>query len=499
MNDSSSENTVLVVDDNPAGLYLTAKMLRMENFRIIEASSGQEALDKVQGMPDVVILDVKLPDINGFEVCKRIKSNPALAAIPVIHLSATYLDPDSKALGLDSGADAYLTHPVEPKVLIATINAVLRIKMAETKLAEAALQWKATFDSINDAVCLINCTGVINRVNKKFIEICRTKRENLIGTELSAVLPEFNKYDFAFFSKWQTAAAASDSIGEFSLDMKDYSVSIDPVINSDGSCAGFVFKLRDITREKESEADIKRTLSELENLNLQLERSNKELEHFAYAASHDLQEPLRMIASFTKILSRRIDISGDEKSKEYFNIVLEAATRMQKLIHDLLDYSRVTTRGMKFEPVDMEKILQDVTANLKIIIEETKAEITHDPLPIVLGDSIQLAQLLQNLISNSIKFRGENKPKIHIGLRKDMSDRWVFSVRDNGIGIEKEYFDRIFVIFQRLHERERYEGTGIGLALCKRIVEHHGGRIWVESSPGKGSMFHFSIPAKLNR
>lgn len=496
--DSFSPNpvTVLVVDDNPTGLYITSKMLQEENFQIIGAATGREALKKVELKPDVVILDVKLPDINGFEVCRRIKSNPVTANIPVIHLSATYLDSDSKAHGLDSGADTYLTHPVEPKVLVATINAVLRMRIAEAKLADAVLQWKTTFDSINDGVILTDCLGIISRCNKKFIEITQKDKDAILGSPLSETLPEMARYDYDFFSGLDLNSI-KENIDEIDIAEKNYSVALDPVLNSSGSCTGFVFKIRDITKDKESESNIRRTLHDLEVLNTQLERSNKELEHFAYAASHDLQEPLRMIASFTKLLGKKIELINDEKTKEYFDIILEAAMRMQQLIHDLLDYSRITTKGKAFEIVSMEEVVHDALANLTVRIEESRAEIIVDPLPPVSGNRTQLTQLLQNLISNALKFKAARPLVIHISTRKDAADRWVFSVTDNGIGIQEEYYDRIFVIFQRLHEREKYEGTGIGLALSKRIVEHHGGHIWVESRPGEGSTFYFSIPDRI--
>ncbi|MGE5497867.1 MAG: ATP-binding protein [Syntrophothermus sp.] len=488
--------TVLIVDDNPTGLYITSKMLQEEKFNIIGASTGKEALKKVELKPDVVILDVKLPDINGFEVCRRIKSNPVTANIPVIHLSATYLDSDSKAQGLDSGADTYLTHPVEPKVLVATINAVLRMRIAEAKLADAVLQWKTTFDSINDGVILIDTLGIISRYNKKFVEITGRDKDSILGFPLSEIMPELARFNYEFFCSLDLSSN-KDDIYELEISGRNYSVNLDPVLDISGRCTGFVFKIRDITKDKESAAEIRRTLHDLENLNMQLERSNTELEHFAYAASHDLQEPLRMIASFTKLMGKKIELIDDEKSKEYFDIILEAAVRMQHLIHDLLDYSRITTKGKAFENVIMEEVVQDVLTNLTVRIKESKAKIIIDPLPAVPGNRSQLSQLLQNLISNALKFKSGRPLKIQVGARKDTSDQWIFSVSDNGIGIQEEYYERIFVIFQRLHEREKYDGTGIGLALSKRIVEHHGGTIWVESKPGEGSTFYFSIPARL--
>jgi signal transduction histidine kinase len=224
-----------------------------------------------------------------------------------------------------------------------------------------------------------------------------------------------------------------------------------------------------------------------------LERSNKELEQFAYVASHDLQEPLRMISSFTQLLAQDYKGKLDKEADEYIHYVVDGANRMQRLIQDLLSYSRVASRGRPFEAVDMNLILGMVHSSLQLQIEEAGAVVVHDPMPVVMADSSQMIQLFQNLLSNSIKFRGTELPLIQVS-SADEGDLWHITVRDNGIGIETQYFERIFLIFQRLHSREKFQGTGIGLAVCKRIVERHGGKIWVESVIGKGSTFHFTVP-----
>ena len=225
-----------------------------------------------------------------------------------------------------------------------------------------------------------------------------------------------------------------------------------------------------------------------------LKRSNQELELFAYVASHDLQEPLRMITSYVQLLARRYQGKLDKDADEFIHYAVDGAIRMQGLINDLLSYSRVGTRGKLFNPVEMELILQRTLTNLQVAIEESGAVITHDALPVVMGDDVQLGQLFQNLITNAIKFRvPEVKPVIHIGVRQE-EHQWVISIRDNGIGIPEEHFDKIFIIFKRLHTREQYAGTGLGLAICKRIVQRHNGQIWVESSEGSGSTFIFTIP-----
>ncbi len=224
-----------------------------------------------------------------------------------------------------------------------------------------------------------------------------------------------------------------------------------------------------------------------------LKISNRELEQFAYVASHDLQEPLRMVSSFTQLLERRYKDQLDDDADDYIGFIVEGAQRMKNLIDDLLTFSRLNTEIREFEIVLMEVALDDVLTNLKASIKENNAQITHDTLPTIKGDPLQINQLLQNLIANAIKFHGENQPIIHISAHEFGKD-WLFSISDNGIGIEQHHQEQIFNIFKRLHTRDEYEGTGIGLSICKRIVQKHGGKIWVESEPGKGTTFYFTIP-----
>ncbi len=240
----------------------------------------------------------------------------------------------------------------------------------------------------------------------------------------------------------------------------------------------------------------KKTESQLEKSLEELKHSNRELEQFAYVASHDLQEPLRMVSSFTQLLQKRYKGKLDEDADEFIKFAVDGAQRMQQLINDLLIYSRVTTRGQEFKQVEMETILDESLFNLKLRIEENNAKITHEPLPTINADQIQIVQLLQNLIGNAIKFSGEKDPKIHISAGNN-GDEWIFQVEDNGIGIDTQYYIRIFEVFQRLHERDTYPGTGIGLSICQKIVERHGGKIWVNSKPGEGSKFFFTISKSI--
>ena len=249
---------------------------------------------------------------------------------------------------------------------------------------------------------------------------------------------------------------------------------------------------------QQAEAELKTLNEDLEKRvverTLELKRSNEDLEQFAYVASHDLQEPLRMINSYLQLLRQRYKDQMDASAHEFIAFALDGSKRMHQLIHDLLAYSRVGTHGKEFVPTDGERALANALANLKVAIEESGAKITHDPLPTVLGDEVQLTQLFQNLLGNAVKFHGEAPPKVHLAAQRTGVD-WEFSVCDNGIGIAEQDFQRIFIVFQRLHGGEKYPGTGIGLSVCKKIIERHGGRIWVESRLGKGTVFYFTIPA----
>jgi PAS domain S-box-containing protein len=263
-------------------------------------------------------------------------------------------------------------------------------------------------------------------------------------------------------------------------------------VSSQGAAIGGVRTLvsvvRNITERKRTEEELSRTLEELKY-------SNAELEQFAYVASHDLQEPLRMVSSYLQLLAKRYQGKLGSDADDFIGFAVDGAKRMQTLINDLLALSRVGTRGKPLTLTSCEEAIEEAIANLQIAIQESAAVITHATLPPVQGDPTQLVQLFQNLLGNALKFRGPEPPCIHVSVRH-AAHEWVFAVCDNGIGIDPKFADRIFVIFQRLHDRSSYPGTGIGLAICKRIIQRHGGRIWVESQTGEGATFYFTLPSK---
>jgi len=294
------------------------------------------------------------------------------------------------------------------------------------------------------------------------------------------------------------------------------------IMNEQGSVSGFEFRLyrkdrkiiwgsqtaRKVVDEHgnflylegivEDITERKRAVAELQRLNEELVRSNRDLEQFAYVASHDLQEPLRMVSSFTQLLSQRFADKLDQDGQDFIKYAVDGANRMQRLIQDLLAFSRVSTRGKPFEPVDLHEPLGEALRNLNIKIDETNAMVTTDELPMISADRTQIMQVFQNLIDNAVKFcKKDEPPRVHVTAESAGSE-WIISVTDNGIGIDPQYFERIFKIFQRLHTNREYSGTGIGLALCHKIITRHGGRIWVQSTEGEGARFCFALPDRLN-
>ena len=284
-------------------------------------------------------------------------------------------------------------------------------------------------------------------------------------------------------------------------------------LSIDGKPSGRLWLHMDMTIRKQTEEklhesnmklikevhDHQNTELKLKEMVNELKRSNKELEQFAYVSSHDLQEPLRMVALFTQLLERRYKGKLDDDADDYINFIVEGAQRMKLLIDDLLSYSRLNTSGEEFGPINMDNVMDNVLSNLHLISEENRAEITvNEPFPTIIGDESQLMHVFQNLIANGIKFNDKESPKIEISVQED-ENGWIFSVTDNGIGIAPEYQKQIFEIFKRLHVRDEYPGTGIGLAISQKIIERHGGKIWVESNKGSGSTFYFTISNKKEK
>jgi signal transduction histidine kinase len=369
--------TILIIDDMPANLGVLTSHLERQGYVAVVAQGGEEGVERAEFVrPDLILLDVMMPGVDGFETCRRLKANEHTRDIPVIFMTAL-TDTGDKLTGFAVGAVDYVTKPLNGAEVLARIGTHLSLYGLRKELAE---------------------------------QNARLQREVAM--------------------RQQTEAA--------------------------------------------------------------LVRSNTELEQLAYVASHDMQEPLRMVASYLQLIAQRYKGRLDADADEFIGYAVDGAKRMQALINDLLAYSRVGTKARPFEPTDCAKVVETALANLRIAIADSHAEVTHGPLPEVMGDPTQLLQVFQNLIGNALKFHGEAPPRVRIEA-EPLEGLWRFTVRDQGIGIAPEYHQRIFVLFQRLHGRSEYPVTGIGRAICKKIVERHGGTIGVESQPGAGSTFWFTL------
>jgi PAS domain S-box-containing protein len=361
-------------------------------------------------------------------------------------------------------------------------------------------------DSIPGLVFYKDTNNRYIRVNKYICDAHKMSKKQLEGLSLNDLYPReqaqaYYEDDLQVIRSHQSKINIDEPWGD-----RWVSTSKIPYLNETGEVIGVIGVSMDVTERRLAEEELKNhrdhleelvneRTSELDNAIIDLKRSNQELEQFAYVASHDLQEPLRMVSSYTQLLERRYKDLLDQDAKDFIFFAVDGANRMQHLINDLLDYSRVTTRGKPFVKVDLSTVLGHAINNLQKKIQETGALIVNEDLPFVYGDEVQLVRVFQNLLDNAIKFRGTVPPRISIS-SKTVDDKVQISISDNGIGIDKIYTDRVFTIFQRLHNKIEYPGTGIGLAICKRTIERHGGKIWFESEPGKGTTFIFTLNFK---
>jgi PAS domain S-box-containing protein len=397
------------------------------------------------------------------------------------------------------------------RVHLQLVNCKLQAEIAQRARAEQALQESlATSETAlkeladqkfaldqHAIVAVTDVQGTITYANDKFCAISQYSKEELIGRNHRILNSGYHPKEF-FQQMYSTIAKGQVWRGEMRNHAKDGSIywvdaTIVPFVNSEGKPRQYVAIRADITERKRAEEEIRQLNAELERKVEELARSNADLEQFAYVASHDLQEPLRMVAAYTQLLAERYRGKLDENADKFIGYASEGALRMQTLIQDLLAFSRIGRNDAAGGRVDCDSVMDEVLLNLGSAIRESGAVVTHAALPAVWADRSQMTQVLQNLIGNAIKFRGNEAPVISVQAEK-AGARWRFSVSDNGIGIAPEHAESIFVVFQRLHARTEYPGNGIGLAICKKIVERNGGKIWVEARAAHGSVFKFTLP-----
>jgi PAS domain S-box-containing protein len=496
---------VLVVEDEERLRESLVELLEEDGYRVSFAENGRAALRQLQAetLPDVILLDLRMPVMDGWEFRSIQKNDPKLAHIPVIAISA-----DGSPQAAAISAHAYLRKPVEGGRLLATIARVRQEDAHQRAKGRDDLndsaRYRGLLEAAPDAMVVVNQRGEIVLLNVQAEKQFGYRRDELVGQKVTNIIPKGFAERLIADGLRSAEEALAQRIGtgiELIGRRKNGSeFPIELMLSPLGRAEDILVTaaIRDITLRKFADAQL---LQYVKDLN----RSNEELRQFAYIASHDLQEPLRMVASYTQLLSRRYKGQLDADADQFIAFAVDGASRMQRLIQDLLAYSQIGTKGRQLIDTSSEETLQQALLNLKGAIEDSGAVVTHESLPAVLADGTQLIQLFQNLVGNAIKYQCAGTPRIHISAAREEAtgtrpptgagEKWIFSVRDNGLGIDPRYFEKIFGMFQRLHKREEFAGTGIGLAICKKIVERHGGGIWVESQPGEGSTFRFALRA----
>ncbi len=454
-------------------------------------------LCEILGYPEAELLKLTGREISHPDDLDIInEQRPALYAgeIDAVRVEKRYLRKDGSIVWVHFSMTVERDAGGKPLYEIAVYDDITAQLDTQLRLRESEARFRQTFELAASGICHV-IQGRFVRVNRSLCEILGYSEEELLNKSVKDVSHPEDR-DLTDAERARIRRGEIDS-ARFE---KRY-------LRADGRviwCEVAIALVRDVFGAPQYEVaifdditDRKRAEAALREAHEELKRSNAELEQFAYVASHDLQEPLRMVASYTQLLERRYEAKLDGDAREFMAYIVDGASRMKQLIEDLLAYSRVGTKGGAFTLVSAEAALRRALFNLRAAIEEAGAVVTYDPMPTLPADEVQLGQLLQNLIGNALKFRSNSVPRIHIGV-KELGEEWQFEVRDNGIGIEPQYYSRIFMVFQRLHNKGEYPGTGIGLAICKKVVERHGGRIWVESrlaeGPDRGSSFFFTLP-----
>lgn len=473
------------------------RVMAEEKFRrVVEAAPS--AMIVVDGSGTITLVNQKTEDLFRYSRNELVGS-PVERLVPERfrgrhpdHVARYFGEPSVRAMGAGRELFGLRADGVEVPIEIGlsplrtsegayTLASIIDI--SERKSAEGASQRLAAIvESSDDAIVSTSLDGRVTSWNGGAERLYGYTGEESLGRAATFVVPE------RLVSEEARLKAKREQRAQFDTQRRrkdgteiDVSVRISPIRDAEGNVVG--------------ESEIARDIGEIKRRDAELKRSNAELEQFAYVASHDLQEPLRMVANYTELLAERYADKLDDRAKKYIFYASDGAVRMQRLVADLLAYSRVGSQGKRLQPVDANVVLKRVVEALAQKIRDAGAEVVHDVLPVVEADETQLGQVLQNLVGNALKFRGESAPRVVVGaVQRD--GFWELTVADNGIGMDMQYASRIFQMFQRLHALGRYEGSGIGLAIAKRIVERHGGTIWVESSPGAGSTFHFTIPAR---
>ncbi|MEH2037723.1 hybrid sensor histidine kinase/response regulator [Nostoc sp.] len=514
--------TILHVDDNEANRYVVNRILQNAGFSVVEAATGTTGLEAVANFqPDLVILDVQLPDISGFEVCRQIKANPETAFIPVLHLSASFVQSQDKAEGLDSGADAYLAQPVEPIELLATVRSLLRIRRAEEAALSSAREWQTTFDSMNDGVSLVDREGVIMRCNRAMMQLfCKPSHEILGYAHHELMGAKLGIGDGTCFRR--AKATHRRQILEFQSQERWFAKTIDPVLDGDGTLTGAVFILSDITERKQAEALLKEQNDRLNQLMISLQQqteqaqqANRIKDEFLAVLSHELRSPLNPILGWVRILQKS---HQDAAKTQYALETIERNAKLQaQLIEDLLDVSRILQGKLSLNtvPVGLNFTIKAALETVRLAAEAKSIQIQtiFEPnVGPVLGDSGRLQQVVWNLLSNAIKFTSQGgQVEVRLETIEDEVDTHSaeytqITVSDTGRGISRDFLPYVFDYFRQADgtTTRKFGGLGLGLAIVRHLVELHGGTVQADSpGEGQGAVFKVKLPpiaaSKLNQ
>ncbi|MHC5758206.1 hybrid sensor histidine kinase/response regulator [Nostoc sp.] len=519
---SEPQVTILHIDDNEANRYVVIRILQNAGFTVVEAATGAAGLEAVANFqPDLIILDVRLPDISGFEVCRQIKANPETAFIPVLHLSASFVQSQDKAEGLDGGADAYLAQPVEPIELLATVRSLLRIRRAEEAALSSAREWQTTFDSMNDGVSLVDREGIIMRCNRAMMQLfCKPSHEILGYAHHELMGAKLGIGDGTCFRR--AKETHQRQILEFQSQERWFAKTIDPVIDGDGTLTGAVFILSDITERKRAEALLQEQNDRLNQLMISLQQqteqaqqANRIKDEFLAVLSHELRSPLNPILGWARILQKN---HQDAAKTQYALETIERNAKLQaQLIEDLLDVSRILQGKLSLNtvPVGLTFTIKAALETVRLAAEAKSIQIQtiFEPnVGQVLGDSSRLQQVVWNLLSNAIKFTSQGgRVEVRLETIKDEVDTHSaeytqITVSDTGRGISGDFLPYVFDYFRQADgtTTRKFGGLGLGLAIVRHLVELHGGTVQADSpGEGQGAVFTVKLPpiaaSKLNQ
>ncbi|MHC5852202.1 hybrid sensor histidine kinase/response regulator [Nostoc sp.] len=514
--------TILHIDDSEANRYVVIRILQNAGFTVVEAATGAAGLEAVANFqPDLIILDVRLPDISGFEVCRQIKANPETAFIPVLHLSASFVQSQDKAEGLDGGADAYLAQPVEPIELLATVRSLLRIRRAEEAALSSAREWQTTFDSMNDGVSLVDREGIIMRCNRAMMQLfCKPSHEILGYAHHELMGAKLGIGDGTCFRR--AKETHQRQILEFQSQERWFAKTIDPVIDGDGTLTGAVFILSDITERKRAEALLQEQNDRLNQLMISLQQqteqaqqANRIKDEFLAVLSHELRSPLNPILGWARILQKN---HQDAAKTQYALETIERNAKLQaQLIEDLLDVSRILQGKLSLNtvPVGLTFTIKAALETVRLAAEAKSIQIQtiFEPnVGQVLGDSSRLQQVVWNLLSNAIKFTSQGgRVEVRLETIKDEVDTHSaeytqITVSDTGRGISGDFLPYVFDYFRQADgtTTRKFGGLGLGLAIVRHLVELHGGTVQADSpGEGQGAVFTVKLPpiaaSKLNQ